>query len=75
MGEKSTYIRNASDVSPKCGGRATKEADVLRAEVIFDQVDGTTGNLVYLVFSWWPGRHVVVDCGRDELPSGSLTLT
>ena len=36
VNEKSTYIRNAFDVGPECGGCATKEADVLRAKVGFD---------------------------------------
>jgi hypothetical protein len=75
MNEKSTYIRNAFDVGPECGGCATKETDVLRAKVVFDDVDRTTRNLVYLVCSRWAGRHAVGVCGRDELPSGSLTLT
>ena len=46
---------------------AALEADILRAKVVKNYVDGTTSNLAYLVFSRWAGRHVVVVRGRDEL--------
>lgn len=73
MDEKCTYIRNAFDIGPECRSSATKEADVLRAEVVFDYVDCATSDLAYLVSSWWTRMHVEVVCGRDELPSGTLT--
>ena len=73
MDETCTYIGNAFDIGPECRSSATKEADVLRAEVVFDYVDCTTSDFAYLVSSWWTRTHVEVVCGRDELTWGTLT--
>jgi hypothetical protein len=67
-----TYIRNTFDIDPQCTSSATEEADVLRAEMGFDYVDRTTDNFAYLISSWWARRHVVVICGRDEIPLAGL---
>ena len=72
MDRKRTYIRNAIDIGPQCTSSATEEADVYRAEMSNDYVDRTMSNFAYLISSWWAGRHVVVICGRDEIPLAVL---